>query len=298
MKSSSHLPSELLILIFQYLESSQRDLWACALVCRHWNMVVDDFLYNSPRLSNFHTIQSLSTSLKQLEDSQTPRHKHNVYYINLADLHDHFRNSLVLSVKVRDLIPFCGETLEILNLGFCKGVSNYDLSKLAHHLSTLSHLNLAGGGRSDIALCKILKHCPRISHLNVSWNWKLTDSFVMELSQTKSSRIDSSSIAPLVYLDLTSCTQITDRSVTFLAETCSKLQSISLAYCRQITIHSVRELIRNCKELRHVAVQGCPDVVKTKEYRKLLKSYPHINFKEIPLWTQTIVHSPHWRLRL
>ncbi|KAI0244079.1 hypothetical protein L0F63_002388, partial [Massospora cicadina] len=118
------------------------------------------------------------------------------------------------------LVPLLGPTLVALDLGFCKGLKNYDLQRFLPSLSNITSLNLAGGNRSDIVLTKLVKHCPGLVRLSLSWNSHLTDFGFIELARQ---------CPQLQYLDLTNCAQISDYAVTAFSSHC-RCSSVSKGF--------------------------------------------------------------------
>ncbi|KAK9722502.1 hypothetical protein K7432_002606 [Basidiobolus ranarum] len=196
-----------------------------------------------------------------------------VRIIDFTLLDEIHRNSTVLSHHIVRLIPLVQPSLQCLDLGFNKGVKNFDLQRLSPWLSNLTSLNLAGGGRTDIVLTKLSKHCPNLTRLSVSWNSQLTDFGFVEMARH---------CRKLRALDLTNCAQITDTGVMALAVYCTQLRVLSVSYCQCVGEVAIWELVRSCKELKLINALGCinlsrrfPDELKVK-YPELLINVPGV----------------------
>ncbi|RKO85142.1 hypothetical protein BDK51DRAFT_32360, partial [Blyttiomyces helicus] len=198
------------------------------------------------------TLFQYSTLLEHLSLSQT-----------LPETH---RHSPRLSTLLTRLLTLPTLHLSVLDLGFCK-ISNFDLQRSAHALSTLKALNLSGGGRSEICVIKLARECRSLQRLCLGWNEAVGDFAVREVGRL---------CASLVWLDLSGCWRVGDAGVGGLARTASKrasraplpvprLRYLNLSYCTNLTIAGVHELLQNCGEsLEVLNVFGCGDVARLR----------------------------------
>lgn len=261
---SSKCPPEILAKIFSYFQNSPADLATCCLVNRYWGRIATQRLWNRPLLYSFSSLTKLTTIVRSTKDSRP----YPIRQLDLTLLDEVHRNSHFLSTQLAKLIPAIGGTLYELDLGFCKGLKNYDLQRVLPSLINLNCLNLAGGNRSDIVLTKLVKHCPGLTRLSLSWNAQLTDFGFIELARQ---------CPKLQYLDLTNCAQLTDNAVVALANYCGRLRALSLSYCQCVTDDAVMVLLQRCSSLTVINVWGCSGV--SKEFKdRVTKKFPTVSF--------------------
>ncbi|KAI9296915.1 RNI-like protein [Neoconidiobolus thromboides FSU 785] len=262
-KNELPLPPEILENIFIYLISTPYHLAKSSLVCKYWYSLATPLLYRKPKFKDLNSLHLLSTSLKSTSNFKL------VSILDLTQLDEMHRNNPILSQHLANLIPLLGSELKHLDLGFCKGLKNYDLQRVLPYLLKLQYLNLAGGNRSDIVLTKLVKHCKLLKKLSLSWNSQLTDFGFIELAKN---------CQQLIYLDLTNCAQISDYSVVAIANHCNQLEVLSLSYCQCITDTSLFYILANCNKLKVLNVLGCSGVSsKFATKAKLLYPELHLN---------------------
>lgn len=261
---SSKCPPEILAKIFSYLQNSPADLGSCCLVNRYWGRIASQRLWNRPLLYSFSSLTKLTNIVRSTKDTRP----YPIRHLDLTLLDEVHRNSHFLSSQLAKLIPAIGGSLYELDLGFCKGLKNYDLQRVLPSLINLNCLNLAGGNRSDIVLTKLVKHCPGLTRLSLSWNAQLTDFGFIELARQ---------CPKLQYLDLTNCAQLTDIAVVALANYCGRLRALSLSYCQCVTDDAVMVLLQRCPNLTVINVWGCSGV--SKEFKeRVTKNFPSVSF--------------------
>ncbi|KAJ9080642.1 SCF ubiquitin ligase complex subunit [Entomophthora muscae] len=242
-------PPEILVQIFSFL-SSPVDLATCSMVSRYWYRVASRLIWSRPLLFSLTSLQKLANLFKS---GKVPRHCL-VKEFNLTNLDETHRNNQMLSFHLSRMMSRVGPSLLELDLGFCKGLKNYDLMCFIPYLSNLTSLNLAGGNRSDIVLTKLVKHCPSLVRLSLSWNSHLTDFGFIELARQ---------CPQMQYLDLTNCAQISDNAVTAISSYCRKLRALSLSYCENVTVESLWNILNRCNVLLVLNTYGCPSVSRS-----------------------------------
>ncbi|KAJ1677584.1 hypothetical protein EV182_005864, partial [Spiromyces aspiralis] len=151
--------------------------------------------------------------------------------------------------------------LRVLDLGFCKGVRNYALQRFASKLSTLTALNLAGGGRSDIAVAKIAQYTQNLTRISLSWSQQLTVFGLGEIVRR---------CPQLEVLDLTHCMRLEDQAITMVAANCQQLRVLSIAYCINLSDACVHDLLRFCHRLKVLNTCGCMGI--SEEAKDLARS--------------------------
>ncbi|KAI9324784.1 hypothetical protein DFJ73DRAFT_768013 [Zopfochytrium polystomum] len=222
------LPFELLLQILSHFDPHPTDalfllskasttapLHACALVNRWWNRAAVTVLWRRPWLHDTAQFEKLvkvaerDGSAGGLGQSATADMK--ISYPSLlkdltlsATLPEPDRYSGKLSPLLTRLLMLPDFHLSTLDLGFCKGVTNFALQRCAHALSRLTALNLAGGGRSEICVIKVARECgPSLKRLGLGWNPAVGDFCVKEVVR----------LCPgLEWLDLSGCHRVGDFS--------------------------------------------------------------------------------------
>ncbi|KAJ3215487.1 hypothetical protein HDU67_000345 [Dinochytrium kinnereticum] len=293
--------------------TSSASLCACSLVCHQWHSASSSLLYNTPHISSLSVLESLIRSLcpppsglittvtdttvrGSVTTTSTSRHirciresGHEARTVapprslirNLAlsaSLVESQRHAPGLSTLLGRLLAVPGVSLEGLDLGFCKGVSNFALQRLfsssevsdlffvtngcgdkpeccplvedfldlfllislrltadlsfilmgtrplhySYHaysqsqrlsasaaaLSTLTALNLSGGGRTEICVIQIATSCPLLKRLGLAWNLAVGDFAVSEIAR----------LCPrLEWLDLSGCARVSDKALHAVA---------------------------------------------------------------------------------
>ncbi|KAJ3349543.1 hypothetical protein HDU91_006374 [Kappamyces sp. JEL0680] len=174
-------------------------------VCRRWHQLLLPKLYEKQRLvwSN-HQLERLIRCKSNSKDSVT------ITRLSLGHLSEHDRYSTHLGSLAWSLLSNQKFTnLTVLDLSFCKGISNSVLVRMAPFLRGIQTLNLAGGGRSDACLLAILRNCQSsLQSLNLSWNVSITDATLVFIGIYCSS---------LKSLDLSGCSKITDLGLMSLS---------------------------------------------------------------------------------
>ena len=70
----------------------------------------------------------------------------------------------------------------------------------------------------------------------------------------------------LVWMDLTGCDKITDTGVASLADACPALVKICFAWCSEITHAGLARLATGCPGIKEVDITGCELVSPVEEY--------------------------------
>ncbi|KAJ1560436.1 hypothetical protein HK405_007107 [Cladochytrium tenue] len=229
-------PTDALFLLSQ--ASTTVPLYACALVCRWWNRAAVSLLWRRPWLHDISRVETLvktaelsSASYRSTFDAASdapfggqtvsggmsvqkstshPYHSLIKHLTLSATLPESHRNSSALSGMLTRLLSLPAFHLTVLDLGFCKGVSNFSLQRCANSLSRLAALNLAGGGRSEICVIKVARECgPRLRRLGLGWNPAIGDFCVKEVVR----------LCPaLEWIDLSGCNKVGDLSCMAIAK--------------------------------------------------------------------------------
>ncbi|KAJ3008770.1 hypothetical protein HKX48_008341 [Thoreauomyces humboldtii] len=226
----THFPPELLLQIFSHFDPPSRDSTAflspastitalrhCASVCRWWNRVATRVLWRKPRVYDAVRFEKLvvvaegaSAQAPDAPSTSTFAYPELIQHLSLSQtLSEPHRYAHRLSPLLVRLINLPTLHLTTLDLGFCKGVSNFALQRCAHSLRTLTSLNLAGGGRSEICVIKLASECRGLKRLGLGWNSAVTDFCVREVGRW---------CRQLEWVDLSGCYGVGDMGVMWLAK--------------------------------------------------------------------------------
>ncbi|KAJ3177804.1 hypothetical protein HDU87_004326 [Geranomyces variabilis] len=233
----AHFPPELLVQIFSHFDPPSRDsstaflspsctiaaLRHCASVCRWWNHVATRVLWRRPRVYDAARFEKLvvvaenaasaaAAHLAKSENTSTTTFAYPdlIQHLSLSQtLSEPHRYAHRLSPLLVRLISLPTLHLATLDLGFCKGVSNFALQRCAHALRSLTSLNLAGGGRSEICVIKLASECRDLKRLGLGWNSAVTDFCVREVGRW---------CPNLEWIDLSGCYGVGDTGVMWLVK--------------------------------------------------------------------------------
>nr|CAG8489184.1 9793_t:CDS:2 [Entrophospora candida] len=213
-----------------------------------WNAIGTNVLWNSPRFTH---MPSPTSPISQSTSSSSPistkiYHPYASYIrtLDLTYLTEHDRNNSALSSHLLRLLPLIHmENLHTLNLSFVKGITNNYLTKLlAPFFNCVKTLNLAGGSRSDKCLSSIIPYCHQVQNLSLAWNTSLSD--------TSINKIATICGGSLRKLDLTNCEKVSDISLIYISQYCTKLRELKVSYCRGVSEEGIRAVIERCETLR------------------------------------------------
>ncbi|KAJ1982068.1 hypothetical protein H4R35_000461 [Dimargaris xerosporica] len=288
------LPQEVVARIIAYLRPDQATLWACTLVNRLWNQVATPQLWRRPRFTQLRAVEKFSETLaiaslactplaakllastpaasapvdlRALTHAATHFYPDYVAHLDFTLLDENARNATFLSRLIYRTIHYVSpRTLRVLDLGFCRGLKNYDLQRIAPRLTAVHSLNLAGGGRQDIVLTKIVQHTPNLIRLSLSWNSHLTDFSIVQTVQR---------CVQLQCLDLTHCTLLEDPALLAIAAHCPKLRVLSISYCHGLTDVAVLHVVKHCRQLRVLNILSCSGVTRSFIHQ-VSEQHPHL----------------------
>eukprot|EP00842_Homolaphlyctis_polyrhiza_P003481 jgi/Hompol1/4133/HPOL_003479-RA len=110
-------------------------------------------------------------------------------------------NKRIDDKAIGDIVCFCGENVQVLNLRNCWHLTDQGLSRIAQYATRLRALNLSSVWEiTDIGLSAIAENC---NHLR--------------------------------FVELSNCRKLTDRAVLALLDRCDHLESIGLGYCKNLS---------------------------------------------------------------
>ncbi|PKK57335.1 hypothetical protein RhiirC2_858255, partial [Rhizophagus irregularis] len=185
--------------------------------------------------------------------------------------------------------------LEHLNISYCENISDKSLFEIAENCHDLQEFHFAEAHRiTDKSICCILNSCqnlqyldfagvmalqndalivaiirasPNLRHLDISHN-DIGDEVTEALAHT---------CYKLEYLDLSSCTFISELSICNVICSCPKIQHLSLGNCN-ITSKTIKEIAHSCLSLKSLDLEGCENI--SKKAMDQLNPNIHIEFDE------------------
>ncbi|VDD96652.1 unnamed protein product [Enterobius vermicularis] len=287
------LPKELLLRIFSYLDIVS--LCRCAQTCRFWNLLaLDGSNWQRVDLFNFQkdvktpvvenlakrcgkflktlslrgcenvqesalrlftqkcpNIEHLSLyKCKRVTDSTCEYLGRNCHKLVWLDL----ENCTAISDQALESISNGCKYLEALNISWCENIQDRGVQHILKACRCLSELNLRGCEGVCLAFqitenvfAGVSDRCKELHSLN------LQGCFIMDNTVA-----DIAAGCPnLEYLCLSSCPQITDRSLFALANSCLYLKDLELAGCALLTDSGFASLAKNCHELERMDLEDC-----------------------------------------
>ena len=144
--------------------------------------------------------------------------------------------------------------LTSLDLSFCRKVTDTGIVRLAKECPQLIELNLHYCHSLDNqSVIAVAQNCPMLKSLNLSIGIltnELDDESITALANCKQ----------LTNLNLSNCEEITDASVTKVAQSCTSLTNLNLYGCEKLTDASVIAVSQNCPELKVLSLENCPAI--------------------------------------
>lgn len=201
----------------------------------------------------FVTIAEKCTNLQQLNVNKCP----NITHATLAVLarRNPFLNTLSMSgTSVGDeafsLIcsamqdSGCGKTMTSVDISQCRELTDLGVSCMAEVCPNLFKLNMSGLCRvSDIGVRSVCANCWFLQHLNVEDIFLLKDdAFWFSATYDGRRAANDNMLVSLQYLNMTDCSNLTDRGIEGLAERCRKMDILILQGCDKITDTSLRHI--------------------------------------------------------
>ncbi|KAK1753291.1 F-box domain-containing protein [Echria macrotheca] len=185
----------------------------------------------------------------------------------------------ITEASIYAIAEYC-RRLQGLNVSSCTKISNESMIKLAQNCRYIKRLKLNDCNQlTDDAIIAFAEHCPNILEIDLHQCRLIGNEPVTRLmSKGQSLRelrlvgcelIDDSAFLALppnrVYehlriLDLTSCSELTDRAVEKIVDVAPRLRNLVLAKCRRITDAAVYAISRLGKNLHYVHLGHCGQI--------------------------------------
>jgi hypothetical protein len=236
MRSISHLPSELLISIFDMVSASddtsdeldaQSALNACTQVSKDWNRLATPILYRHPQCRRDAHLKSLLNTIQQAHQG---RAIHEYTQLIQRFSFGHFMSRTMSDSHVREMMEHCGPSMRWINLGVHpSGLTHQSLlhiAKLCPNLQSIYLSDLADQPRlTDDAVQTLFTHCQSLREVGLYRCGFMTDDALIILAKN----------GHLKHLALFDCHQVSQRGIDGLLEHGGHLEQI------YITSRSLRE---------------------------------------------------------
>ena len=145
---------------------------------------------------------------------------------------------------------------------------------------------------NDDALMAVIQACPRLNELDLSSCEEISDRTVVALAET---------YGPMLRcLNLSKCAQVTDVGISALARHCHRLRKLWLYNCVRVSDLSITRVIANCRELELLDLASCENVsdVSLQAFTSTpaatespSRALPHYNLVELSLEESRITDS-------
>ncbi|CAI9736100.1 F-box/LRR-repeat LRR-repeat 17-like [Octopus vulgaris] len=153
--------------------------------------------------------------------------------------------------------------LENVNLSDCP-LTDSHLVNLCH-LPNLKHVYLNSVNMSSTTAKEVAKHCLKLQTLSLCFNDCVDDDCITAVVQNARN---------LRILKCIRC-NITDKALIAIAKHSSKLEQLDVSFCSNITNKGVNFVSENCTQLYFLGLFSCEKVESTFLFQ-LQKDYPHI----------------------
>ncbi|KAK4446814.1 SCF E3 ubiquitin ligase complex F-box protein grrA [Podospora aff. communis PSN243] len=190
--------------------------------------------------------------------------------------------------------------LQGLNVSSCTKISNDSLINLAQNCRFIKRLKLNDCSQlMDEAVIAFAEHCPNILEIDLHQcrligNEPITrllakGQSLRELRLVGCERVDDTaflSLPPnrtyehLRILDLTSCSELTDRAVEKIIDVAPRLRNLVLAKCRRITDAAVYSIARLGKNLHYVHLGHC-SAITDDAVKRLVQACNRIRYIDL-----------------
>nr|CAD7413379.1 unnamed protein product [Timema poppensis] len=258
------LEQEIVLLVFKHL--SPADVGRCAQVCRTWaRCSVEPSLWRKMDLSHKHPTASHLAGIARRQPEVLILDWSGIAKRQLAWLAGRLPQLRELSLQgctwagVSALRTCTCPPLALLDLSFVSGLNDASLRDILSpppdsrpglvdtksRLRSLRALKLAGCDISDVSLRYVTQHLPRLTFLDISSCTRITDAGVAQLATPP-----ASTIITLQKLDLSSCRLLTDSSLEHLAR-CDALTRLDLRHTPNVTAAAIAKFaVRSRHDLK------------------------------------------------
>ncbi|KAI9249895.1 hypothetical protein BY458DRAFT_559863 [Sporodiniella umbellata] len=239
-----HLPSEILLQIFQFIYHPQ-DLYRCALQSRAWSYCALQLLWQRPVIVKVETWMKIANVLSKRETYID--YSAAIQRINLSAIADYINDDSLAVLSI------C-EHLDRVTLAGCDSITDNGLSYFCKHAGRfLSCIDLSEMTEiTDRSLFTIANACPHLQGLNISLSKEpnqetVTDKSILQIAQR---------CKKLKRIRFTNRKAITDRAIQALTLSCPSIIELDVTHC-SITNDGLKEILNGLGELRELKVNHC-----------------------------------------
>jgi F-box/leucine-rich repeat protein 14 len=138
----------------------------------------------------------------------------------------------------------CGKVLTSLDISGCRDLTDLGVNCMAEVCPALLRLNMSGLSRvSDVGVRSVCANCWHLQYLNVEDIFLLRDdAFWFSATYDGRRAANENMLVSLQTLNMTDCSNLTDRGIEGLAERCRRMDVLILQGCDKITDTSLRQI--------------------------------------------------------
>lgn len=178
--------------------------------------------------------------------------------------------------------------LKRLKFNNCAQLTDTSILTVAAHSTHLLEIDLYGlVNLESPAITALLISCPHLREMRLAHCSRLTDSAFLDVPIEPE--------MPLVFdslriLDLTDCTELGDKGVQRIIQTCPRLRNLILAKCRQISDAAVFAITKLGKNLHYIHLGHCARITDLS-VEALAKSCTRIRYIDLACCSNLTDHS-------
>jgi len=145
--------------------------------------------------------------------------------------------------------------LKRLKFNHCPQLTDNSIMTIAAYSTHLLEIDLFGlTNLESPAVTALLTSCPHLREMRLAHCSRINDSAFLSISQDLETPITFDSLR---ILDLTDCTELGDKGVEKIVQSCPRLRNLILAKCRQITDRAVFAITKLGKNLHYIHLGHC-----------------------------------------
>ncbi|ODQ80628.1 hypothetical protein BABINDRAFT_160881 [Babjeviella inositovora NRRL Y-12698] len=221
----TRLPTEILLLVFQYVGKAKSDWIRILPVCRYWSTLLLELIWFRPIVQGenaYRGIKHVMTNLKQNPQQRTTNdYRQWIKRLNLSFIIQYAKDDFL------DLFEGCSN-LERLTLVNCSKLTSPSIIRTLGGCTRLQSIDMTGINPdhiNDALFTTLAENCPRLQGL----------------------------YAP-------GCVSVSEKAIIKLIDSCPLLKRIKLSENKNITDVAVKRLTANCKYLVEIDLLGCQNV--------------------------------------
>lgn len=172
-------------------------------------------------------------------------------------------------IALRSIALMLGPSITSLDISECMNLNDYFFQVICARLFSIKYLVLSNTHITDLTCRNIayfcrhtllrlnLSHCSLITNESCGWLAGCIGNFTTQSTRGKK---DNGSYSQLKSLDLSHCSKISDRGLSFLGKGCPLLKFLNLSFCDHITNKGIMVLSKGCRRLQILNLRQCPKI--------------------------------------